>query len=57
MKKGIIIILFLLTGILYGGFSSKSKDKILHPKYLRCENLVDPLGMEPGCKMDYGIIK
>jgi len=46
MKKGIIIILFLLTGILYGGFSPKSKDNILHPKYLRCENLVDPLGID-----------
>lgn len=46
MKKSIISILLLTSVIFFTGFSSKANDDALHPKYLRCENLIDPLGID-----------
>jgi alpha-L-rhamnosidase len=46
MKKNILSILLLFSVILFTGFSSKNNMDSLHPKYLRCENLIDPLGID-----------
>ena len=46
MKKNILSILLLFSVILFTGFSSKNNIDSLHPKYLRCENLIDPLGID-----------
>jgi len=35
-----------MSVILFTGFSSKNDIGNLHPKYLRCENLIDPLGID-----------
>jgi len=42
MKTNVIAILLLLAVMVFTGFSGKNNDDILYPKYLRCENLIDP---------------
>jgi alpha-L-rhamnosidase len=46
MKTKFIYVLLLMSVILFTGFSSKNDIGNLHPKYLRCENLIDPLGID-----------
>jgi alpha-L-rhamnosidase len=46
MRKNILSILVLFFAVFFTGFSSKNNNDILHPKYLRCENLIDPLGID-----------
>jgi hypothetical protein len=46
MKTKFIYALLLMSVILFTGFSSKNDIGNLHPKYLRCENLIDPLGID-----------
>ncbi len=46
MRKNIAAILLSFFVILFTGFSSKVNDDALHPKHLRCENLIDPLGID-----------
>ncbi|MHB8338299.1 MAG: alpha-L-rhamnosidase N-terminal domain-containing protein, partial [Ignavibacteriaceae bacterium] len=46
MKTNIIAILLLLAVIVLTGFSGKNSNDILHPQSLRCENLIDPLGID-----------
>jgi alpha-L-rhamnosidase len=46
MKTKFIYDLLLMSVILFTGFSSKNDIGNLHPKYLRCENLIDPLGID-----------
>lgn len=46
MRTNVLSILLLFSVILFAGFSSKNNIGTLHPKYLRCENLIDPLGID-----------
>lgn len=46
MKTKFVYALLLMSVILFTGFSSKNNIGTLHPKDLRCENLIDPLGID-----------
>jgi len=46
MKKNVIIILSLISVIFFTGFSANKNDDVLHPGNLRCENLINPLGID-----------
>ncbi len=46
MRKNIAVILLSFSVILFTGISSRKNDGALHSQYLRCENLIDPLGID-----------
>lgn len=46
MLKSIFSILLLSFAIILTGFTRENRHDTLSPKYLRCENLVDPLGID-----------
>ncbi len=46
MKTNALTILLLFSVVIFTGFSSRNTSDTLHPKYLRCENLVNPLGID-----------
>jgi alpha-L-rhamnosidase len=46
MRITILFIVVFFSLILFTGFTSGNNQSTLHPKYLRCENLVDPLGID-----------
>ncbi len=46
MKTKALLILLLFSVIIFTGCSSQNIKDTLHPKYLRTENLIDPLGID-----------
>ncbi len=46
MKTNVVVLFLLFSVILFTGYSSKKKDDALHSKYLRCENLINPMGID-----------
>ncbi len=46
MKTTVLKILLLVSVLISTGFLSKNNNDSLHPEYLRCENLVNPLGID-----------
>jgi len=46
MRTNVPSFLLFFSVILFTGFSSGNNTDTLHPEYLRCENLIDPLGID-----------